>query len=313
MTKIRTRKYRGRDSVVLSTEDLEAVFFTEFGAKLVSLRNLRNGYEFLWQGKEERHPDAEYGALYTDNDLCGADDIFPSINECSYPESPWKGTVCPPHGELWSQPWSFEIVDSSVVFLCHGVRFPYEIERRVAYESSTVLVFEYTITNRSPYPMPGIWAYHPLWNAGDDTAIVLPKGTDQIVCTLDSENRLGRIGSTHAWPVTIDKCGDSYDLSRFESDCGVCEKFFVDGPLTEGRCRLVREGPGRSIEMRFPTDVVGYLGIWKNQGGLLDQNNIAIEPATGSFDDVSIAHKIGRCSVLPPNGTWRFRLEFHIE
>lgn len=305
--------FRGRRSIRIDNGRLTAVFFTEFGGKFVSFCNTDTNYEFLWQGKEPVHPEPQYGGLYVENDLCGADDIFPSINPAYYPAWPWEGVKCPPHGELWSIPWNHRYDDESVTFTAHGVRLPYSIERRASFTGENVLRFDYRLINHSPFPMPGIWALHPLFYAGSDTRIELPEGTSEIINTLNFHNRLGKTGNTHPWPVTSDKNGVEYRLDGFAPDSGVCEKFFCRGKVAEGKVALRREAPGASLTLRFPTDTVPYLGVWKNQGGLMEQNNIALEPATGALDDIWASQMWEECGEIPAKGEIEFWLEFAVE
>jgi galactose mutarotase-like enzyme len=304
--------YRGRKAIAISSQGLRAVFFLDFGAKLVSLQNLQTGYEFLRQGKEHTHPVPQYGRPYIENDLCGADDIFPSINPSYYPAWPWKGTECPPHGELWSIPWRHSRKKDVITFQTHGIRFPYSFQRSVRIKNDTILHFDYRIMNHSPFPMAGIWALHPLFNAGADARLELPMDTKELVNTLNFSNRLGKVGSIHSWPETKDKYGKKYRLDRFEPDSGVCEKFFCCGKVREGYASLIRKEPGSSLTLRFPPETVPYLGIWKNQGGLLGQNNIALEPATGALDDIYTSSMWEECSEIPGNGETGFWVEFEV-
>jgi galactose mutarotase-like enzyme len=312
MTRIQESTYRGRPAIRLSSGYLEAVFFTDFGAKMVSLKNLDTGYEFLQQGKEPVHPEPEYGSLYVENDLCGADDMFPSINESFYPLPPWRGIPCPPHGELWSIPWTAEPEKTSVTFAARGVRLPYSFRRRVTFRDEATLRFDYTITNKSVFDLAGIWAFHPLFNAGADSRVVLPAGAGRIINTLNVSNRLGKTGSIHPWPETVDKNGGSYNLSSFNPGCGTCEKFFFYDALPEGTAALERKKTGSSVKLSFPTDTVPYLGVWINQGGVLGQNNIALEPASGALDDIYVSNMWEQCSRIPAWGEYRFYLEIKI-
>lgn len=312
MISIQESIYRGRPAIQLSSGCLEAVFFTDFGAKMVSLKNLDTGYEFLQQGKEPLHPKPEYGRLYVENDLCGADDMFPSINDSFYPLPPWRGTPCPPHGELWSIPWTTEPAGTTVTFVTRGVRLPYSFRRRVSFKDKATLRFDYTITNESAFDLAGIWAFHPLFNAGVDSRIVLRAGTGRIINTLNVSNRLGKTGSIHPWPETVDKHGKFYNLSGFNPDCGICEKFFVYDALPEGMAALEREKTGSSVKLTFPSDAVPYLGVWINQGGLLGQNNIALEPATGALDDLYVSNMWEQCSRITAGREYRFYLEIMV-
>ncbi len=305
--------FRGRPTVALRTEATEAVFFEEFGAKLVSFRdraeNGARGYEYLTQGTQAIHPAAVYDSNYAENDLCGADDMFPSINAGPYPTYPWQGVHCPDHGELWALPWSLFVEEENLVCEAFGVRLPYRFRRTVSFAGPRTMRFDYEIENRTPFPMPGIWAFHPLFECREEANIVLPDSVRTIVNTLDLHNRLGAVGRVHGWPRTQDKAGEAYDLHRVVPNTGVCEKFWAEEALDRGEVRLEFPRSGRFVAVRFPVDAVPYVGIWKNQGGLLGQNNVSIEPATGALDDLGVSHAFGRHGTVQPRSVCRFWME----
>lgn len=312
MVEIIHKIFRGRKALAIKTQEIEAVFFTEFGAKLVSLKNLVTGYEFLWQGCQDIHPKPEYDSLYIDNDLCGGDDMFPSINETFYPSFPWKGSRCPDHGELWSLPWEHSIENDSICFKTHGIRFPYQFRRKVFFSSSLCLRFNYSVKNMSPFSFSCIWAFHPLFNIENGTKIILPEGVASVINTFNLNNLLGNVGSVHIWPETIDKKGRKYCLDSFKPDSGVCEKFYVLNDLTEGWVALESQEIKESLRINFPLEKVPYLGIWKNEGGLLNQNNVALEPATGRYDDLWVSNMWQNKTIIEPNQTLEFWLEIDI-
>ncbi|MCK5155141.1 MAG: hypothetical protein KAQ69_01835 [Spirochaetales bacterium] len=312
MAQIKHIQYRKREAVALRTSRIEAIFFTEFGAKMVSLKNLLTGYEFLYQGTESRHPDAVYDSEYIENDLCGADDMFPTINATYYPDFPWKGVQCPDHGELWSIPWSLTEMDDCLSFETNGIRFPYTFKRVISCPAEKSIRFDYSIINRSPFDFFYIWAFHPLLNAGNDTEIQLPPEVHTIINTLDLNNSLGRVGSVHTWPVATDKWSNKTDLSQFTADKGNCDKFYVADTLKQGMVTLRHRNIDEELTLSFPTEEIPYLGIWKNQAGFLGQNNIAIEPASGSLDDLWVSKMWGSTSKLKPFGRNDFWLEITI-
>jgi galactose mutarotase-like enzyme len=301
--------FRGRPAVVLRTEKTEAVLFEEFGAKLVSFRDREEDHEYLTQGAQPTHPMAVFDSSYAENDLCGADDMFPSINVGPYPAYPWQGVPCPDHGELWALPWNLSPEGESIVCDAWGVRLPYRFRRTVSFSGARTLRFDYEIENPTPFPMPSIWAFHPLFESSEAATIVLPDSVQTIVNTLDLHNRLGTVGSTHPWPHTRDKAGEKYDLSRVVPHSGVCEKFWAQESLDRGEVRLEFPGSGRYVSVRFPTETVPYVGIWKNQGGLLGQNNVSIEPATGALDDLGVSRAFGRHGTVQPRSVYRFWME----
>ena len=309
MTTSESVTFRERPAVALRTEATEAVFFEEFGAKLVSLRGREEGHEYLTQGVEATHPTPVFDSSYAETDLCGADDMFPAINAGPYPAYPWQGVHCPDHGELWALPWSLSVEEENLVCEAFGVRLPYRFRRTVSFAGSGTLHFDYEIENPTPFPMPSIWAFHPLFECSEEANIVLPESVRTIVNTLDLSNRLGAVGTVHNWPRTRDKAGEAYDLNRFVPHSGVCEKFWAQEPLDRGEVRLEFPGSGRYVSVRFPPESVPYVGIWKNQGGLLEQNNISIEPATGALDDLGVSQAFGRHGTVEPRSVYRFWME----
>lgn len=300
--------FRGRPAVAFRTEATEAVFFEEFGAKLVSLRDRGEDHEYLTQGTQPTHPMAVFDSSYAENDLCGADDMFPSINAGPYPTYPWQGAHCPDHGELWALPWDLS-VDENLVCEAFGVRLPYRFRRTVSFTGARTLHFDYEIENPTPFPMPSIWAFHPLFECREEAIIVLPDSVRTIINTLDLHNRLGAVGRVHGWPRTQDKWGEAYDLQRLLPNTGVCEKFWAQETLGRGEVRLEFPDARRCVAVRFPPDTVPFVGIWKNQGGLLGQNNVSIEPATGALDDLGVSHAFGRHGTVQPRSVYRFWME----
>src|SRR5262245_34070136 len=97
-------KLEGFDGIHVHTGLIELTLIPELGGKVSSLRDTRNGREWLW-----RHPRYEYkrvphGSSYiTEADTGGWDECFPSVAQCQYPSAPWQGVPIQDHGELWSQ------------------------------------------------------------------------------------------------------------------------------------------------------------------------------------------------------------------
>ena len=89
---------------MLNNNEIELAVVPELGAKIISLKNLRTGREWLW------HP-SEGLKLFTNqvrddfsiSPLVGIDECFPTIEPCS-----WQGRELPDHGEIWSVPWQVD-------------------------------------------------------------------------------------------------------------------------------------------------------------------------------------------------------------
>ena len=82
--------------------ELEVV--PELGAKIISLKDLRSGREWLWHPPHGRKLFRNRpGDDFFRSPLVGIDECFPTIAPCV-----WEGRNLPDHGELWSLPWTVD-------------------------------------------------------------------------------------------------------------------------------------------------------------------------------------------------------------
>src|SRR5271168_3795782 len=88
----------------LANETVEVATVPELGAKIISLRNLKTGREWLW------HPPGglrlfrnRLGDDFSQSPLVGVDECLPTIAPCL-----WQGRKLPDHGELWRASWSVD-------------------------------------------------------------------------------------------------------------------------------------------------------------------------------------------------------------
>ena len=70
----------------------------ELGAKILSLKNLETGREWMWRPPGlSRLFRNEPGDPFERSTLVGADECLPTVAPCR-----WKGLDLPDHGEVWS-------------------------------------------------------------------------------------------------------------------------------------------------------------------------------------------------------------------
>jgi len=156
--------------------------------------------------------------------------MFPSINTSNCPDSPWKETLYPDHGEVWSIPWislsnhempggkSSSVVEIetesgieiSASYKVHGIRFPYSLEKTITLEDEKIII-SYNAENLSPFPLPFLWAAHALFQLETGMRLVPPDDCDEIFNAL--EGKLGKVGDVHTFPETLDSKGNKLDLS----------------------------------------------------------------------------------------------------
>src|SRR5690242_16142349 len=98
------RNEQGFEVYVLNNRQLEVAVVPELGAKIISLKNLRSGREWMW------HPPGELELFYnspgdnfSSSPLVGMDECLPTIEPCV-----WRGRELPDHGEVWSAVWNID-------------------------------------------------------------------------------------------------------------------------------------------------------------------------------------------------------------
>ena len=84
-TTISPTVWHGLGAWALDTDVLRTIIVPELGAKIVSLFDKRNQLEWLVGPGERPFKKVPYGAAFTDQDMSGWDEMFPTIVACEYP------------------------------------------------------------------------------------------------------------------------------------------------------------------------------------------------------------------------------------
>src|SRR5437870_1461875 len=121
--------FKNWPALALENDFVSMILIPQIGGKVVSIKSVVTGREFLWQDNSRPYRIPRYSDGFGNYDASGFDDCFPSIGECPYPEFPWQGIIVPDHGELWCSPWHAEPGDASIYLHTYGVRFPYHFEK----------------------------------------------------------------------------------------------------------------------------------------------------------------------------------------
>ncbi len=191
----------------------------------------------------------------------GFDDMFPTIDECCYPDPPWKGTWVPDHGEVWSLPWECQVEGDRLHLATYGVRFPYRLEKSVRFAEPSTLLIDYRLTNLACFDFDFMWAAHLMLNLEEDCELVLPPGVERVVSRLSFSGALGKYGDEFPWPAFSLPDGTARDLRRIRPRAAQdAEKYFVKGRLTEGWCALRYGQKKIRLTLSFPADRVAIPG-----------------------------------------------------
>jgi len=311
MFSISSERYKDEEAIVLQNNALKVVVLPRWGAKLASIFFKPLGLELLWQNPGKQYRKTGYGDPYEAGEASGFDEMFPTISRCFYEEEPWSGTEIPDHGEVWSLPWEYELIEKEVIFSVKGVRFPYALQKSVSLEEST-LHQQYSVVNQSDADFDYIWAAHPLFNTSEGMKLIVPQGMHSIVNAVPS-NRLGSYGRAYAFPDAKLDDGSIFDLSSVpKKNSSNYQKYWFLGKVKQGWCSLHNPHSRLNIDMNWPAEEVPYLGVWVNEGAWAGQYNIAPEPATGAMDRVDFSKMWGMGSLLKSGEIKKWRLSISV-
>jgi hypothetical protein len=140
MAQLYQTKWHDLSAWALESDALKVVIIPGLGAKIASLFDKRTGYEWL-VGPMRSPKLVNYGASFTEQDMGGWDEMFPTINACRYPApGEYAGISLPDHGEVWALPWEVVSVDCTILNLSvEGEALPYRLTRRTSLNANNEL------------------------------------------------------------------------------------------------------------------------------------------------------------------------------
>ena len=279
-TRRQIRSVQGFRAYQLANERVRVAAVPELGARLISLKDLRTGREWLW------HPTAglklfrnERGDKFENGPLVGLDECLPTIAPCS-----WRERNLPDHGEIWTAAckvdlgvWEDGLIRTSVSLSIS----PFDFERTIELCDDEVRL-TYHLKNRAVSEELYLWAMHPLIQLQSGDELELPASTRALLN-----------GSA---------CLDSLTSSPQVDEC---HKVFAS-KIGEGWAAINNAKTGDRLRFDWNPAQNDTLGLWLNRGGWHGHHHFALEPSNGEPDALSTAAQNKRCGVLAPNAsvTW---------
>jgi galactose mutarotase-like enzyme len=269
---------------VLGNENVEITVVPELGAKIISLKSLRTGREWMW------HPSGELelfhnspGDDFSRSPLVGLDECLPTIAPCI-----WRERKLPDHGEVWSAEWSLDEEAWQKGAIKTSVRLevsPFDFQRTIELDENGIQ-FSYQLSNRNSTPEYFLWAMHPLLRIQEDDRVVLPASTRALLGGAD-------------WVDAVDSAIPK----------GNCSKL-VAGPLTEGLGGIHNPKTGEQLDFEWNATENNALGLWLTRGGWHGHHHFAIEPANAGADALTDAISRKWCGIVAGSSTatWQVRL-----
>jgi galactose mutarotase-like enzyme len=291
--------FRGEPGVALRGDDIEVVVLPRRGAKIASLRHRSSGREWLEQPIGKLADPPIYGSAFTDAEMFGWDEMIPTITGASYPDGEYCGTPLPDHGEVWTLPWETSLAGEALVCSTIGRVLPYRVTRTMITKGGR-LRLEYELSATGSTPLWLLWAAHPQFAVDRrSTRIVLPADVRQL---LDVWPRIepGQV----RWPSP-----DVESLNGLPSGTG--RKLYALPDAKIGTVGLVDED-GAWLRLAWDPELVPYLGLWLDNRAYARHPVIALEPATGYYDDLALAVRNQCVPEIHPGRPLRWSLEVRL-
>jgi galactose mutarotase-like enzyme len=310
---------QGWKTEILENDHLKVSVIPELGAKIAQITDKHANYEWLWEDPTRPLRERQPGDSYDEHDITGFDECFPNIGISSYPGDP--NLILPDHGELWSQAWSFQRTNDSIVTTVKGKVLPYTFIREITLKDQS-LIFSYAIENTGQENFKGFWSAHPLFHAVEGMQILI-NGNPPMTKEFSFSGRMGRDGNDgyaghldkYKWPNTIGESGESFDLSQITLTETLTDKVVIATP-DDGEITLLN--PRHKCAIRFTLDPqeIPYVGIcfnldaWPFNGA--KARWLAIEPSTGPTDKLDESDQMCEIPMFTPRRpvTFAFRVAF---
>ena len=271
------RREQGFEVFILSNQDIELAVVPELGGRIISLKDLRTGREWLWHPAGGRKLFRNCpGDNFESSPLIGIDECLPTIAACS-----WQERDLPDHGEVWAAAWDvdFDAWERGLLHTSVNLKIsPFDFERTIELRENEVRL-SYQLANRSGAEEFYLWAMHPLLRLKVGDQLELPASTRAL---LDSAPWLDAVSSTRPK--------------------GDCEKIFACR-VQDARAAINNPETGDRLEFEWDAVENNTLGLWLNRGGWHGHHHFALEPANGEPDVLTAAAQRKCCGAVGPHGT----------
>ncbi|NOU71965.1 hypothetical protein GC098_11130 [Paenibacillus sp. LMG 31458] len=299
MVHVTTGTYKSFFSITIESKQISIEMVPELGGKLVSIVYKPTGKEWMLDSGHRSLQKPIHGSTFTDWDMSGWDECFPTINACKSGMD--KDINLPDHGELWALPWAYKIEENEVVCSVQSLQFPCRFTRRISFPSADRVRLDYRADNDSDQPIPFLWVPHPQFTVTEPTRILLPESMEEMLCVYEGHTL--KTGKLYAWD----------DVSLLSpAVTGDARKFYYGGQVPVGWSGLYGVESGNFLIVTVPQNKVPYLGVWMDEGMFNDRVTCALEPSIGYYDSLEMAVSNGTAQMIPAKASFEWHLELSI-
>jgi len=295
--------FRGFRALVLENSLLRATVLPDLGGKIHEFVHKPCDRDFLYHNPRCLPRPPVYGANVDNWWSGGVDEAIPTGHPCSY-----NGEEYPYLGEVWSQPWAWNVtVDTpqtvEVHLRCNTIIAPLRVERwHRLVGDRPILYTRHKVTNIGLHPCEFLWGIHPAFAITPECRIDVPASTVRVAESAPDWH-LGQSGTTYTWPYARDRDGSRVDMRRVQPFESGWHELHHATELSEGWVALTDVTAREGVAMTFSRQVFDTVWLWLVYGGWRDLYAVALEAWTGYPAQLSEAVASGRTARLGPGET----------
>ena len=295
-------QYHDLQVVHLENDLISIDVLPELGAKIYNFVHRPSDRNLLWHNPRIPPARQPFGARFDDVWSGGWDELIPN----DIPTPVTGNETLPDHGEIWSQPSEWQVVESdgsnaAVRFVNHGHVLPTIFEKTIMLRSGDPFcTVRYRLANSGRRPIDFLWNIHPAMAISPATRLDVPARRG-IVERWGTDHFEG--SSDYDWPYVIDRSGQKIDLRRvYPPESTLADHHYLPR-VSEGWYAVTDTQAKIGFGLVFPTSVFPHLWLFRTFGGWRGLYTLILEASNGYSTDLAIARQSGNCGHLDPGQT----------
>ena len=311
----------------LESEYLAVTILLDQGADILELTHKPTGVDVLWkvpypvlESGIGPTPSGDSFAQWIHHYRGGWQTILPNYG----PAVIYRGSLLDFHGEAARRPWQLESEayedGVEIIVSTDLASLPLTVRRRISLSATGPRVdISESVTNTSNGPVDCMWAHHPVFGApllSSDSRLYAGARLIHTDAAYDVTGNDLRLGEVSEWPFAVSKAGRRVDLSRIPAQGSGFSRVIFLKDFERTWCALVNPGIPLGVALNWSLDVMPYMCVWQETGGVQDfphfgkSYTTALEPSACLFGHglIDAIEKTKTQVTLQSGETRRFQL-----
>ncbi len=291
--------FKGLQVVRLENEIIRIDLLPQLGAKIWNIVHKPSNRNMLWHNPHVAPQPQPFGTHFDDVWSGGWDELIPN----DVPTEVTFGDVLPDHGEIWSQPAEWEIVETeadsaAVRFVNYGRIYSTRFEKTILLRvNESFFRVQYRYTNLGATPIDFLWNIHPALNSSPDTRLDIPC---RHATTDEWSSLLCDGGTKFEWPYLVARSGQKIDLRMMPVKGSLADIHIYMPDVGAGWYAATDTAAKIGFGISFPGDVFPNLWLFRATGSWRGLYTQIVEISNSLSTKLAIASKTGNCGHLEP-------------